>query len=138
MSKTFESISVGEELGPLELFVSRDQCRNYARTCAMEAPRFMDDEGAKLEGLPGMILPGNMSLGLITRLLTDWIGSGPARIARIGATYRVPVQPDHTLTIHGFITHIHPENRSIEIDLWLENEEADRLVTGAATVEFTK
>jgi len=38
------------------------------------APRFTDDEGAKKEGLPGMILPGNMSLSLLTKLVTDWIG----------------------------------------------------------------
>ncbi|HUO03571.1 MAG TPA: hypothetical protein VMU16_00105 [Candidatus Binataceae bacterium] len=136
MIASITEVKVGDQLGPLELFVSKDQCRGYARACGIEAPRFTDDEGALREGLPGMILPGNMSLGLITRLITDWIGSGPARLARIGSTYRVPVQPDHTLTIHGFVTHLHPDSRTAEIDVWMENEDGDRLVTGAATVEF--
>ncbi len=56
----------------------------------MEVPRFTDDEGARKEGLPGMILPGNMSLGLLSKLVTDWIGAkGGARLVRMGTTYRV-------------------------------------------------
>jgi acyl dehydratase len=137
--RKFEEISIGDTLGPLELFVSKDQCRNYARSCGMDAPRFTDDEGAKKEGLPGMILPGNMSLALLTKLVTDWIGSaGGARLIRIGTTYRVPVQPGRTLVLNGFITGSNPEERTTEIDVWIENEEAERLVVGTATVQFNR
>ena len=111
------------------------------RVCAtmgMDAPRFTDDEAAKKEGLPGMILPGNMSLGLLSKLVTDWIGASGARLMRMSTTYRVPVQPDHTLTLHGFITNANPAERTAEIDVWIENEDAERLVTGTATVEFKK
>jgi acyl dehydratase len=135
---SFEEISIGDTLGPLELFVSKDQCRNYAKIMGMGeiAGRFTDDSAAKKEGLPGMILPGNMSLGLLSKLVTDWIGSSNAALTRISTTYRVPVQPDHTLTLHGFITNKNPKDRTAEVDVWIENEEAERLVTGTATVEF--
>ncbi|HEY6394077.1 MAG TPA: MaoC family dehydratase N-terminal domain-containing protein [Candidatus Binataceae bacterium] len=136
--KAFEKIQIGDTLGPLGVLVSKDQARNYARACRLEAPRFMDDEGARKEGLPGMILPGNMSLGLLTKLVTDWIGSNGAKVIRIGTTYRVPVQPDHKLTLHGFVTHVTPEDRVAEIDVWMENEDAERLVTGTASVQFPK
>jgi len=102
------------------------------------AGRFTDDEAARKEGLPGMIIPGNMSLGLLSKLVTDWIGSSNAWLTRMNTTYRVPVQPDHTVTIHGFITNKNPEERTTEIDVWMENEESERLVTGTATVEFRK
>ncbi len=61
----FDEINIGDTLGPLELVVSKDQCRAYAKLMGMGevAGRFTDDEAAKKEGLPGMILPGNMSLG---------------------------------------------------------------------------
>jgi acyl dehydratase len=138
--KSFEEINIGDTLGPLELFVSKDQCRAYAKIMGMGdiAGRFTDDEAARKEGLPGIILPGNMSLGLLTKLVTDWIGDGAARLSRIGTTYRVPVQPDHTITIHGFVTNTIPADRVAEIDVWIENEDVERLVTGTATVEFTK
>lgn len=138
--KSFEEINIGDTLGPLELFVTKDQCRAYARLMGMGegAGRFTDDEAARKEGLPGIILPGNMSLGLLSKLVTDWIGAGDARLTRMSTTYRVPVQPDHTITIHGFITNTNPEERTAEVDVWMENEEAERLVTGTATVEFAK
>src|SRR5712692_11711635 len=103
-AKNFDSIKIGDTLGPGEMSISRDQTRKYARANAMNTPRFTDDEGARKEGLPGMILPGNISLGLLTRLVTDWTGNSGATITRIGTTYRSPVQPDRTLTLQGFVT----------------------------------
>ncbi len=118
MSK-FDEINIGDTLGPLELFVSKDQCRAYAKLMGMGeiAGRFTDDEAAKKEGLPGMILPGNMSLGLLSKLVTDWIGSSNAWLKQMSTTYRVPVQPDHAITIHGFITNKNPEAHTAEIDV---------------------
>jgi acyl dehydratase len=137
--KKFAEIKIGDTLGPLHQFVSKDQCRQYAHSAGLPAARFTDDEGARKEGLPGMILPGNMSLGIMSKLVTDWIGSeGGARMIRLSTTYRVPVQPDHTLTLQGFITHTTESDCTAEIDVWIENEEAERLVTGTATVQFDK
>jgi acyl dehydratase len=133
---SFDSVNIGDTLGPEELQLSKEQVRNYARTCGMEAPRFMDDEGARAEGLPGMIAPGNMSLAMLSRLVTDWIGASGARLARLGTTYRQPVQPGHTLTLNGFVTHVEPAEKRVEIDVWIENEDAERLVIGTASVEF--
>ena len=137
--KTFADAKIGDTLGPVQQFVSKEQCRRYARACGLDAPRFTDDEGARKEGLPGMILPGNMSLGIMSKLVTDWIGvDGGAKLIRLSTTYRVPVQPDHTLTLQGFITHATEAERTAEIDVWIENEDAERLVTGTATVQFEK
>ena len=133
---SFDSVNIGDTLGPEELQLSKEQVRNYARTCGMEAPRFMDDEGARAEGLPGMIAPGNMSLGMLSRLVTDWIGASGARLARLGTTYRQPVQPGHTLMLNGFVTHVEPAEKRVEIDVWIENEDGERLVIGTASVEF--
>ena len=58
----------------------------------MPGGRFMSDEAARAEGLPGQIVPGNMSLALFSRLLTGW-GDG-VRLQRISATFRALVRPD--------------------------------------------
>lgn len=52
---SFDEINIGDTFGPLELFVSKDQCRAYARTMGMgDGPgRFTDDEAAKKKGCPG-------------------------------------------------------------------------------------
>ncbi len=43
----FEDIEEGDELPALDLFLSKDQVRQYARVANMYVPRFTDDEGAR-------------------------------------------------------------------------------------------
>jgi acyl dehydratase len=132
----YSDVVIGSELGPSEMHLSKDQVRSYARAMGMWVPRFTDDEAARKEGLPGMITPGNMSLAVLSKLVTDWIGAGDAKMIRLGTTYRQPVIPDHTISLHGFVTHKNDADRTVEIDVWLENEDAERLVIGTATVQF--
>jgi acyl dehydratase len=136
--KRYEDIQIGDALGPEEFHLTKDQVRSYARTTGMWVPRFTDDEAARKEGLPGMITPGNMSLAILSKLVTDWIGMSGARMIRLGTTYRQPVMPDHTITLQGFVTHKNDEDRTAEMDIWIENEDAERLVIGTATVQFGK
>jgi acyl dehydratase len=136
--RRYQDVQIGDALGPEEIFLSKDQVRAYASTTGMWVPRFTDDEGARKEGLPGMITPGNMSLALLSRLVTDWIGPGKAKLVRLGTTYRQPVLPDHTILLQGFITHRNDADRTAEMDVWIENEDAERLVIGTATVQFAE
>ena len=135
---TFESVKIGDPLGPNEFHLSKDQVRAYARTTGMWVPRFTDDEAARKEGLPGMITPGNMSLAILSKLVTDWIGSSGAQLTRMGTTYRQPVLPDHAITLQGFVTDKNESNHTAEMDIWLENEDGERLVIGTATVHFPR
>ena len=57
-------------------------------------------------------------------------------MTRMGTTYRQPVLPDHTVTLHGFVTHKNDGDRTVEIDIWIENDDGERLVIGTATVQF--
>ncbi len=135
-AKDFEALQIGDTLGPEHILVSKDLTRLFVRAAHMDSPRFTDDEAARAEGLPGAILPGNMSLSLLTKLVTDWIGSNGARLARLGTTYRSPVVSGTTVTMQGFVTHTDPAARTAEVDIWMENEDAERLVIGTATVHF--
>jgi len=132
----FENLQIGDPLGPEHRFVGKQHTKLFCAAAHMEAGRFTDDETARSQGLPAAILPGNMSLSLLTKLLTDWIGDSNARIVRLGTTYRSPVITEHTLTLQGFVTHTNSEERTAETDLWIENEDGDRLVIGTATVHF--
>jgi acyl dehydratase len=135
---SYEEIQIGDALGPEEMYLSKDQVRAYARATGMYVPRFTDDEGARKEGLPGMITPGNMSLAILSKLVTDWVGASGARMVRLGTTYRQPVLPDHSIALHGFVTHKNDADHSAEMDVWIENEDGERLVIGTASVQFPK
>ena len=131
----YDDVFEGDELGPRELYLSKDQVRAYAKANDITFPRFTDDEGARAEGLPGMIAPGNMSMGLLTMLVEAW--SGPGSVRRMGVTFRGLVMPDRTVRQHGAVTQKDDASRSVELDLWMESDEGERLVIGTATVALT-
>ena len=89
--RRWDEVSEGDEIGPITRLLSKDEVRAYARACGVYFPRFTDDEGARQEGLPGMITPGNMSMGLLATLIESWAGAGALR--RLGTTFRGLVLP---------------------------------------------
>ncbi|HXG18308.1 MAG TPA: MaoC/PaaZ C-terminal domain-containing protein [Methylomirabilota bacterium] len=128
----FEDIEEGDELPGIDLFLSKDAVRQFAKTANMYVPRFTDDEGARAEGLPGMIAPGVMSMGLLARMISDW--NPAAVVKRIGATFRSPVLPDRNVHLRGAVTQKNEQDHTVECDIWLENDDGERWVIGTATV----
>lgn len=133
--RRFDEVFEGDELGPITRLLSKDEVRAYARACGVFFPRFTDDEGARQEGLPGMITPGNMSMGLLATLIESWAGAGALR--RLGTTFRGLVLPDRTIRLCGAVTQKDDDARIVELDVWLESDEGERLVIGTASVKLT-
>ena len=133
--RRFEEVFEGDEIGPITRLLSKDEVRAYARACGVFFPRFTDDEGARQEGLPGMITPGNMSMGLLATLIESWAGAGALR--RLGTTFRGLVLPDRTIRLCGAVTQKDDDARIVELDVWLESDEGERLVIGTASVKLT-
>ena len=131
---SFADVEEGDELPAEDLFLSKDLVRAYAAACGITWARFTDDEGARREGLPGMITPGNMSMGLIASRLERW--AGPGSLRRLGTTFRGLVLPDRTIRLCAVVTQKHDEAQCVEIDVWMESDEGERLVIGTATVKL--
>ena len=132
--RRFDEVFEGDEIGPITRLLSKDEVRSYARACGVYFPRFTDDEGARQEGLPGMITPGNMSMGLLATLIESWAGAGALR--RLGTTFRGLVLPDRTIRLCGAVTQKDDDARTVELDVWLESDEGERLVIGTASVKL--
>ena len=130
--RRFDTVHEGDELPAREVFLSKDQVRAYARAAGQWSARFTDDEGARREGLPGMITPGNMSMGLLAMLVEGWAGAGT--LCRLGTTFRGLVLPDRTIRLCGTVTEKDESARTVELDVWLEIDEGERAVIGTATV----
>jgi len=131
MRRAFTDVEEGDELPVSEIDLTADRIRDYARAAGMWAPRFTDDEAARREGLPGMIAPGNLSMGLLGVLVEGWAGAGALR--RLGTTFRGIVRPGR-LRLCGAVTERNDTARTVELDVWLENEDGERSVIGTATV----
>ena len=131
MRRALTDVDEGDELPVSEIELTADRIREYARAAGMWAPRFTDDEAARREGLPGMIAPGNLSMGLLGVLVEGWAGAGALR--RLGTTFRGIVRPGR-LRLCGAVTERNEAQRTVELDVWLENEDGERSVIGTATV----
>jgi len=131
----FVDIDVGHEVTPLRLTLTGEQVKRYAVTARMPGGRFMSDEDARHEGLPGQIVPGNMSLALFSRLLHEAFPG--TNLQRLSATFRGLVRPGVPLVISGVVTEKHQSDHGdlIECDLVLESADGDRLVTGTASLQ---
>jgi acyl dehydratase len=130
----FETLEPGDELEPVTIHLAADFVRAHAIAMDMNAPRFTDEDGARAEGLPGQITPGNMSLGLLARTLLAWLPG--ARLERIGTTFRGLARAGGSARIQAMVTEKDEEARRVECDVWMESEGGDRLVIGTATLGF--
>jgi acyl dehydratase len=129
------TFDIGDAITPLEVTITPEQVRRYATVAQMPGQRFFSDDVARKEGLPGQILPGNMSLALLTRAFLDWLPD--ARIDKIGATFRGIVRPNEPIRVTGFVTDTREESDRLvlECDLVLETQ-GERRVTAVAVASL--
>jgi acyl dehydratase len=128
-------LEIGDELPPVRFHLSSEFIAAYARELGIDWGRFTNHEEARAQGLPGQIAPGNLSLALISRCLLGWAPG--TRIARFGTTFRALVLADQTVVVRGNVVEHHERagKTTYECDVWMENDEGERLVVGTATLE---
>lgn len=126
------TIEVGDEIPTVSVVLDATFIREHATAIDMGFPRFTDDAGAKAEGLPGQIAPGNMTLALLARGLLAWAPGG--RLMRLGTTFRSLAVAGTAALLHGVVTEIDDAEGRVECDVWIESAGGDRLVMGTATM----
>ena len=72
----FEDVELGDEIGPLQTEATDYGVLEFCQVWDNRGPsRFTDQAMAEESRLPGPIVPGIMSMGIMARLLTDWAGT---------------------------------------------------------------
>jgi acyl dehydratase len=82
--------TVGDELPPLEVQVTRDQLVRYAGAALDFNPIHWNERFAKQVGLPDVIAHGMLTMALGGRVVTNWLGD-PARLIEYGVRFTRPV-----------------------------------------------
>ncbi len=135
-----ENVDIGDEVPELVTTVSMDQVTaffaSYPRSNnSPDRPsRFNSDEQAKKEGLAGPIIPGVMSMALITKVLTDW-GIG-AKFKLLDAIFRQVVPQEEQIRAYAVITDKDEESNTIELDVYIEPMDGQPYVRGRASMEL--
>ena len=130
----YGDVELGDDLPDHRPDVSLATVRIFAEATRMMAPRFIDHEGARKEGLPGAIVPGIMSQAILAAIIHRW--SPGCIIRRIDTIFRAPLLVDTTPVCRGVVTDTDDETHSVEIDLTIVNEADETRVIGTAQVEL--
>lgn len=136
--RIFTSVEVGEVFTE-QYQPNGEDVDNFFALTNPDAPRgsgrFADEAFAKSEGLAKPIIPGSLSIGLLSRLVTTWMGP-TGNIRKLDVSYRRPVLHDDEIDAVCLVTHISPEADGgvVELDIYLENRRGERPLQGTATV----
>ena len=133
-TRAFEDVEFGEELPETRPDTALANVKRFVGAAGMNFSRFTDHEAARKEGLPGAILPGIMSQGLLVAIVNRWAPG--CEISRIDTVFRAPVLVDQLALCRGTVTDVDSENRRVEIDLTMVNEANETRVLGTAVVQF--
>jgi acyl dehydratase len=134
----FEDVEIGDELEELEICPTTEEVKRYVVVARMNNPRFTDDAYAKGVGLPGAIIPGNMSLGFLSRMVAEFFPLG--KLVNLTANFRATVPHNVPLICGGVVTEKQEKDGESVVfcDLQLTNEDGDRYVQGTAQVTLPK
>jgi acyl dehydratase len=130
----FDDVELGQDLPDSKPDVSMERILQFTRASGMASTRFTDHEGARKEGLPGAIVPGIMSQGILAGLIHRWAPG--SKILTIDTVFRAPVLVDSDPTCKSVVTDVNEEDRTVEVDLTILNEQGETRVMGTATVQL--
>ncbi|WP_394360509.1 MaoC family dehydratase [Amycolatopsis sp. SB7-3] len=114
------TFTVGEELTPLTIDVTRDQLVRYAGASLDFNPIHWNEAFAKEVGLPDVIAHGMLTMALGARLVTDWLGD-PGRLvdyfARFTRPVVVPNEGAATIEFTGKVAVVNDDDGTARVDI---------------------
>jgi acyl dehydratase len=135
--RNVREVEFGAELPAFEPDTSIENVRRFCDAASWGGRgRFTDHEAARSEGLPGAIVPGIMSQGLLAAMIHRW--APDCQIDHIDTVFRAPVLVDHPHKITGVVTDIDEETGKVEVDITVSNEAGETRVFGTSTVILPK
>jgi acyl dehydratase len=124
----------GEPLPALTKHVTQAQIDAYADVSGDHNPIHLDADAARAVGLDGTIAHGMLGMAFAGQLLTDWLtASSGGWVARLRVRFQGIVRPGDTLTVRGAVGD-GPTTEPRRVDVWIENQVGERVITGDAEV----
>jgi len=128
-------LSVGSTLPYLRKeAITKQQLVKYAGASGDYNLIHTDDETARRVGLDGVIAHGMLSMAFLGQYLC-WL-TGPESISRLSVRFVEMVRPGDVLTCRGRVKALErePGGQRMALELWAENQKAERVTMGDAEV----
>ena len=133
----FEDVQEGTELPPLEKNPTTQQLVKYAGASGDYYQIHYDQEYARANGLPNVILHGALKNAFLGQVVTDWIGERGV-LKKLTAQYRGMDVPCTPVYVKGTVSKKYVENGEslVECEIWIENHEGEKTTPGKAVVSL--
>jgi hydroxyacyl-ACP dehydratase HTD2-like protein with hotdog domain len=133
----YEDIEEGYELPALVKYPTTMQLVKYAGASGDYYQIHYDKDFALASGLPGVIVHGWLALAFLGQMLTDWLGEG-GTLVKLSGSYRGINKVHEDIICNGKITkkYIEGERHLARVEIWAENPQGEKTVTGSAVVEL--
>ncbi len=129
----FQDVGPGTEIPPLVKEPTTRQLVMYAGASGDFYEIHYDQEFARAQGLPGVILHGALKSAFLGQLMTDWAGA-EGRLKSLSVRYRAMDVPGDTLTCKGVVVEKDEVAGLVHCEVWIENGEGTKTTTGEAVV----
>ena len=120
-ARSFDTVSVGDELPPLRRVVTREDVKAYADAGGDQNPLHLDDDVARSVGFPAIIAHGMFTMGHLGACLVAWAGSAEA-VTRLTAHFRAPVFMGEEIVAGGRVRALDPGARTATLETWVTLE----------------
>ena len=138
----YEDVEIGDDIGPVHRTISDRQVREFVGIWVpgRDTSRFTTEETAREHGQPAPIVPGAMSMAVVSQLLTGW--SSTVTVRKVDVIFRQMVLHNAPLSVGGMVTdkRLNDGKPEVECDVFIDGSDGsdgsdgNRLVMGQALV----
>ena len=131
----YEDIVVSDEITPLVKQPTTRQLVMWAGASGDYYQIHYDKDFAQSQGLPSVIVHGQLVFCFLSQLLTDWMGELGA-LRKLTCNYKGMNFPGEALTCKGKVNKKYVEDveHYVECSIWAENTKGEKTVTGRAII----
>ena len=132
-----EDVQEGMELPTIEKNPTTQQLVKYAGASGDYYQIHYDQEYARTNGLPNVILHGALKNAFLGQIMTEWIGEH-GTLKNLSAQYRGMDVPATPIYCKGIVKkkHVQDGENIVECEIWLEDHKGDRTTPGYAVASL--
>ena len=108
--------------------VDAERSRIYGRASGDENPIHMDENVAKMAGLPTIILQGLCTMAFCQQTVVDWADKNPHLLKKIKVEFRGNVLPGDTVTVNGKVTE--KKDDRLVVEFQATNQKGELVIGG--------
>ena len=137
MAPTRQSVKVGDQITPLSRTVTQEQIGAYAEASGDVNPIHVNEEFARMVGLPGTIAHGMLNMAILTEAVSRWAG-GSDNVASIRCRFSKPLLPGDTITCTGRVVEVDEAAGTATLEAGATSDRGDTVLSnGRATVRLS-